>query len=132
MPGVPFSVPGGADLIGAPTVDRLMRALLGVVECGCCSLYDTAHAVLALEDGPEKEALLLRLAAEALFYSNSLREEREADENEATKTVTLTPETHGHDAVRFDDGARSVETTAPSGHVTVTSIDRDVAGRGKP
>lgn len=124
----PLRVPGGGELIGAPTVERLLDALVDTVERGYCSLYDTAHEVLALEDGAQKERLLVRLAAEALFYSNNLRQEREA---EATRTVTLTPETHGEHVVRFDPGARSVETTDPGGVVTVTSIE-EVAFKEPP
>lgn len=118
MAAGPITVPGGAELIGAPTVHRLMVALEAVHERGCCSLFDTAHAVLALEDGAKKEGLLVQLAAEALFYSNNLREEREADEN--TRTVTLTDEAQ---AVRFDIGVCSVEPPrADVGTITVTEI----------
>ena len=99
----PISVPGGAMLIGAKTADRFIDELSDIRERGFCSLFDTADAALALEDGLEKESLLIKLAAEALFYSNSLREEREAAAQHA-RTVTLTPETYGQHTVRFEDG----------------------------
>jgi hypothetical protein len=128
MAAGPITDFNGNEIIGAPTVQRLMGALEAVSNRHLFSLYDTAHAVLALEDGTEKEGLLLKLAAEALYYSNNLREEREAEQ---CRTVTLTPETHGAHVVRFDPGVRSVETTEPGGVVTVTSIE-DVAFKEPP
>lgn len=120
MAAGPITDFSGDEIIGAPTVHRLMGAL-GAVSERLFSLYDTAHAVLALEDGAEKEALLIKLAAEALFYSNNLREEREAEQ---CRTVTLTPDTPGMHLARVEPGQDSAG--APVGIITVTSIDPQV------
>lgn len=127
MAAGPITDFSGDEIIGAPTVHRLMGALAAVSERHLFSLYDTAHAVLALEDGTEKEGLLVKLAAEALYYSNNLREEREARQNEeATRTVTLTPETPGMHLSRADIEAGVGSAESPTAVITVTGIDKVV------
>lgn len=56
--------------------EDLPDAISDINDRGCCSLTHTAERLFALEDSPEKERMLIRLAAECVWYASNLREER--------------------------------------------------------
>lgn len=58
-------------------VRHVERAIADAEEWGSVDFYGVCHAVLALDDGPEKAKALARLAGFALNYADSLKVEEE-------------------------------------------------------